>query len=609
MKKLIFCTAIVLMLAMSYESTICFAYGNTADDTAIYKKNINHICTYKASVNGEDKTIDDIYFAEEAIDVPVQTDPVESFVSRLYQNFLGRQADANGLASWTTALKTKKATGAKVVYGFVYSQEFQNNPLSNEAFVTAMYNTILGRDPDDSGLRSWVTVLENGCTRKKVLSGFLNSHEMRELCRSIGIEPGEYHSDEIIDNNTKVSYFVSRMYKFCLDRSADYSGLNSWVTALTEGRASGRKIAEGFFYSTEMKNKNLSNKEYVTTAYKALLDRDPDQSGLNAWTDALAKNNDRTRIIDGFIRSEEFRSLCESYGIMAENLEKSYYDYIKNVLIPKYGLAPVGTKEDVMYKMEDEWLYCSGIVSAYVEDLDNDGKNELFLIYLKEEQVDVYYPGSGYEYVMHAAVYRMDNGVAQLLDDRLFPYEFDFSDLTVAIMRNEFVTKNFRISTVERGGEVLILVEYNYIPEYFADGEAVFTQYSMRFNGKKLVLDMVFADVEIGGGDSEYWGLEYNDGRIIHKEKLYSDWPAISEEADGDGGKYSGLKEALEYFWNKRGLHTTVSDNRYTYQGKVFTDSDINSIMSCTSKLVSVNEPSGIKMRFTLTDYTDLRNK
>lgn len=241
---------------------------------------------------------------------------VEGFVSRLYKNFLGREPDEPGLDYWCDLLVEGEITGSNVVYGFVYSREFQENPLSNEAFVTAMYETILGREPDTSGLNSWVAVLEKGFTRKKVLSGFLNSVEMKNLCDSIGIRAGSYESDEIIDKHTKVTDFVSRMYKYCLGRQADYPGLTSWVTELVKGNATGTKIATGFFYSEEMKQKKLSDHDYVVNAYRALLGREPDADGLNYWVSLLGRNNDRTKIVNGFVRSVEFGNLCSEYGII-----------------------------------------------------------------------------------------------------------------------------------------------------------------------------------------------------------------------------------------------------------------------------------------------------
>lgn len=240
---------------------------------------------------------------------------IETFVSRLYQNFLGRDADSSGLASWASLLTRGDTTGSKVVYGFVYSPEFQNNPLSNEEFVTAMYETIFGRKPDAVGLKAWVNVLENGCTRKKVLAGFLNSMEMEDLCDSLGVEPGSYHSNEVVDRNTKVTFFVSRMYQYCLGRKADFSGLSSWVSALLDGSATGTTIAKGFFFSKEMDQMNLSDHDYIVNVYVALLDRQPDTDGLRSWEKALASNSDRRKIVNGFVKSQEFGNLCAEYGI------------------------------------------------------------------------------------------------------------------------------------------------------------------------------------------------------------------------------------------------------------------------------------------------------
>ena len=237
--------------------------------------------------------------------------PVEEFVTRLYRNLLGREPEADGLAAWTDALLERRSTGAKVVYKFVYSDEFQSNPLGHTDFVKAMYLTILGREPDDDGLKAWVNVLKNGCTRKKVLAGFLNSAEMKALCESIGIEPGSYYSDDIVDQNSKVTFFVTRMYHQCLSREADYDGLAAWVSALLEGRADGMKIANGFFFSPEMEAKNLSNTVFVTQAYITLMDRGPDRDGLKAWTDALDNGASREKIIKGFVGSDEFGKLCE----------------------------------------------------------------------------------------------------------------------------------------------------------------------------------------------------------------------------------------------------------------------------------------------------------
>ena len=40
-------------------------------------------------------------------------DPVEAFVARLYMNILQREADPEGLSSWTNVLKTGKESGGQ----------------------------------------------------------------------------------------------------------------------------------------------------------------------------------------------------------------------------------------------------------------------------------------------------------------------------------------------------------------------------------------------------------------------------------------------------------------------------------------------------------------
>ena len=248
---------------------------------------------------------------------------VEGFITRLYEAFLGRKPDEGGLRAWSDSLKSRKTTGAKVVYRFVYSDEFRNNPLNNSDFVRAMYQTIFGREGDKAGVSSWIDILERGCTRKKILAGFVNSDEMKKLCASLGIESGSYHSDEIVDLHSKVTFFVSRMYQSCLGRKYDESGLNTWVTSLVSGNMTGANIAEGFFYSDEIKSKNLSNQDFIRTAYIALLDREPDQTGMQSWINILNQTGDRTRIIRGFVKSDEFMNLCNSYGIIRGDLPSS----------------------------------------------------------------------------------------------------------------------------------------------------------------------------------------------------------------------------------------------------------------------------------------------
>jgi hypothetical protein len=234
----------------------------------------------------------------------------------LYKNFLGREPDERGLADWVNALESGRATGAKVVSGFVLSQEFQNHPLDNEDYVTALYRIIFNREPDAQGLANWIAVLENGCTKKRVLAGFVNSDEFKALCKKLGVEPGHYDSDELPDLYPKVAGFVARLYKICLGRMYDQAGLNAWVTVLVTKEASGSKVARNFFHSKEFYNRDLGNGAFVRVAYQTLLDRDPEAAGFENWTNALEHGLSRDDVIEGFLDSKEFGNICQYYDIV-----------------------------------------------------------------------------------------------------------------------------------------------------------------------------------------------------------------------------------------------------------------------------------------------------
>ena len=66
------------------------------------------------------------------------------------------------------------------------SAEFQSIFTSpdNTTFVAQMYQNVLGRGPDTTGLQSWLNYLNGGASRASVLVGFSDSLENRLLTAS-----------------------------------------------------------------------------------------------------------------------------------------------------------------------------------------------------------------------------------------------------------------------------------------------------------------------------------------------------------------------------------------------------------------------------------------
>ena len=94
---------------------------------------------------------------------------------------------------------------SKVAEGIVSSPEyFQDHGSTNQGYVLAMNNQVLGRTPSANELNSWVSALNAGESRMAVAVGFLTSTE--------------YQTD-----------LVKGDYRLYLNRAADMSNLTYWA--------------------------------------------------------------------------------------------------------------------------------------------------------------------------------------------------------------------------------------------------------------------------------------------------------------------------------------------------------------------------------------------
>ena len=257
---------------------------------------------------------------------PTPAQKVQNFVTRCYQLILGRNPDTAGLNSWTNALINGTATASQIINGFVNSNEFLSKKYSNSAAVTILYRTMLGRNPDSSGLAAWTSVLNQGYPFGVVINGFCGSAEFIALCNEYGITPGRVDVGDD-DPNTRmgrIRRFVSRCYEIILGRAADATGLAAWAEALANGSAAASQIIDGFVNSNEFLSKHYSHAAAVIILYRAMLGRDPDAQGLAAWTQVLDMGYPFGTVINGFCGSVEFVTMCNEYGIIPGSVVVNY---------------------------------------------------------------------------------------------------------------------------------------------------------------------------------------------------------------------------------------------------------------------------------------------
>jgi hypothetical protein len=93
-----------------------------------------------------------------------------AFVKTLYEKLLGRPADATGLAFWESRLSSG-ATRSSVALAILSSAEHSRD------FVAGQYERLLGRAPSQSELSLWVANLAKGASQESVIAGITGSAE------------------------------------------------------------------------------------------------------------------------------------------------------------------------------------------------------------------------------------------------------------------------------------------------------------------------------------------------------------------------------------------------------------------------------------------------
>ena len=240
------------------------------------------------------------------------------FVARIYTYVLGREPEADGLAFWSDELISFRRTGAEVAQGFIFSEEFENRNTSDSEFVTILYKTFFGRDPEEEGLNYWLTQLSTGAMdRATVANGFIYSQEWADTCASYGIRSGGDLKPSGKIEPTELTYaFVERMYTTALGRSYDEEGKQYWASELANFNVTGELVGAAFFLSNEMTGYGVSDKEFLNRLYATFMDREPDADGSDYWLTVMASGAPRADVVFGFTRSPEFTERCVEARIL-----------------------------------------------------------------------------------------------------------------------------------------------------------------------------------------------------------------------------------------------------------------------------------------------------
>lgn len=156
----------------------------------------------------------------------------EALISVVFSALLGREADANERARWTSSLE-RGTTPSDFVRTITSSREFVlNHPsITVEEFVENMYREALGRSSDKEGCAYWTSTIVDQSSARNAIEAAFASAEF-SLC---GLNPEET---------------VRRIYRSALLREPDKGGLE-YYSSLIENGATPLDIARQATYSQE----------------------------------------------------------------------------------------------------------------------------------------------------------------------------------------------------------------------------------------------------------------------------------------------------------------------------------------------------------------------
>jgi hypothetical protein len=144
--------------------------------------------------------------ASVAMSLTHDTNSEASFVAGIYQEYVGRAPDLAGLDYWIGRMKSSM-TDEQVEAAFTSTPEYvQVHGPSDTGWVSAMYQDVLGRAADAAGLQYWTSQLQAGVSHYQVALGLADSAEHEALV--IGNDYQTFLGRSASPQD--VSYWVSR---------------------------------------------------------------------------------------------------------------------------------------------------------------------------------------------------------------------------------------------------------------------------------------------------------------------------------------------------------------------------------------------------------------
>jgi hypothetical protein len=198
----------------------------------------------------------------------------ETFVAQLYQDLLGRAPDPSGLAFWS-GLLAQHVTRVQVTMAIESSVEYHAH------VVDQLYLRFLARTADGNGLAAFTAFLNAGGTLEQVETAILTSPEYFQ------------HTGGTTEG------FLNGLYRDLLGRSVDPVAATLWDVALQTNLS--RASLVSFIQASPE-----AGMDRVEGYYQTYLHRVADAGGLMAFTTAMRLGAPDEGVVAALASSDEY---------------------------------------------------------------------------------------------------------------------------------------------------------------------------------------------------------------------------------------------------------------------------------------------------------------
>ena len=115
----------------------------------------------------------------------INEEKAKEFIGRCYRVILGREASAAELDGWIGQMTNGSKTADQIARGFLFSGEFKDKNVSNEELVKILYRVYMNREADAEGLATWTQKLDEGTGLNDLLNVFAKTNEFKAVLRDM----------------------------------------------------------------------------------------------------------------------------------------------------------------------------------------------------------------------------------------------------------------------------------------------------------------------------------------------------------------------------------------------------------------------------------------